>query len=115
MVYRNPYNGYSEGEYGGYSQEEYTTDYSRGAQDLRGPTTTQDRYYGTQVIGNFLNLRRQLAKQNVMNANTYYCFAGNRGMHIWEKDSLKANKPLHETFFETIMFLLVRLCLVNQN
>ena len=53
MVYRNPYNGYSEGEYGGYSQEEYTTDYSRGAQDLRGPTTTQDRYYGTQVIGLF--------------------------------------------------------------
>ena len=53
MVYRNPYNGYSEGEYGGYSQEEYTTDYSRGAQDLRGQTTTQDRYYGTQVIGPF--------------------------------------------------------------
>jgi len=48
MVYRNPYNGYSEGEYGGYSQEEYTTDYSRGPQqDLRGPTG-QDRYYGTQ-------------------------------------------------------------------
>ena len=49
MVYRNPYNGYSEGEYGGYSQEEYTTDYSRGPQDLRGPAA-QDRYYGTQVI-----------------------------------------------------------------
>ena len=54
MVYRNPYNGYSEGEYGGYSQEEYTTDYSRGPQqDLRGTTTTQDRYYGTQVIEAF--------------------------------------------------------------
>ena len=54
MVYRNPYNGYSEGEYGGYSQEEYTTDYSRGPQqDLRGPTTAQDRYYGTQVIEAF--------------------------------------------------------------
>ena len=49
MVYRNPYNGYSEGKYGGYSQEEYTTDYSRGPQDLRGPAA-QDRYYGTQVI-----------------------------------------------------------------
>ena len=54
MVYRNPYNGYSEGEYGGYSQEEYTTDYSRGPQqDLRGSTTAQDRYYGTQVIEAF--------------------------------------------------------------
>ena len=53
MVYRNPYNGYSEGEYGGYSQEEYTTDYSRGPQqDLRG-NTAQDRYYGTQVIEAF--------------------------------------------------------------
>ena len=53
MVYRHPYNGYSEGEYGGYSQEEYTTDYSRGPQqDLRGPTG-QDRYYGTQVIEAF--------------------------------------------------------------
>ena len=43
-----------------------------------------------------------------MNANTYYCFAGNRGMQLWEKDSVKANKPLHETFLKTIMFLFGR-------
>ena len=76
MVYRNPYNGYSEGEYGGYSQEEYTTDYSRGPQqDLQGPTG-QDRYYGTQVLEAFSILDAGQAECQIcphrQNANTSY-------------------------------------------
>ena len=45
MVYRNPYSGHSEGEYGGYSQGGYSQDYSPDYSAREGG----EQYYPHQV------------------------------------------------------------------